>query len=205
MPETLPTGAIACPKCERLLDGSATQRVQCPACAWVGDVVAFSPKALEIEPAKPAMPEDAACNHHQRKKAVAVCAGTGDYICSLCAIELNGQTYSAEFLNGPGKDITGKAFEINLPRPDSQIRTYIVCCFIPYINAIFVVFAFIWIPHAFFLYARALKLKRENELFRRVFGTASMILLPIALVVIGLGWITMVVAIVFAIARNGRY
>ena len=107
---------FSCPGCSNILDTVGQVRLRCPICKWVGDVYLFTPKVLDIEPAKLALPDDAACLHHPRKKAVAVCAGTGDYICSLCAVELNGQTYSANYLEGAGKQLAGSAFDRN-PAP----------------------------------------------------------------------------------------
>ena len=104
--------------------------------------------------------------------ATAVCAGTGDYICNLCAVELNGKTYSAEYLNHGGKDHVAKAFDRVLERPDGRIYLYLILNFIPYVNGFIAVFAFLWLPHAFYLYFKALRMRRESEIFARIMSKA---------------------------------
>jgi hypothetical protein len=190
-----------CPRCSTVLESVTSGRVRCSRCGWSGEVYSFSPRVLDTQPAAAAMPEDATCLHHPRKKAVAVCAGTGDYICSLCAVELNGQTYSAEYLNSAGKNLAGKAFERSLPRPDSQIYLYLLCCFIPYVNFIFLPFAFIWIPHAVLLYFKTLRLREENPILKRIIGMPRMVMIPILLGLFALGWIAGVAAILIAVLK----
>jgi signal peptidase I len=159
-------------------------------------------KSYDSRFAAAALPEDATCLHHPRKKAVAVCAGTGDYVCSLCAIELNGQTYSAEYLNGPGKNLAGKAFDRMLPRPDSQILFYMLLCFVPYLNVIFIAFAFVWIPHAIYLYVKLLRLRRQNEVLARVVGQGRLITVAILIGLFAVGWIIGAIAIAAVVVRK---
>jgi hypothetical protein len=204
MSEAVAAVPFVCPGCSVTLDVVSQGRVQCPRCRWVGDVYSFKPKLLQIEEAVAALPEDATCLHHPRKKAVAVCAGTGDYVCALCAIELNGQTYSAEYLNGAGKTLAGKAFERNLPRPDSQILFYMLLCFVPYINAIFLAFAFVWIPHAIYLFTKLIRLRRENPVLRRVVGQGRLIWIAILISLFGVGWIAMAIGIAVLIVSKNR-
>ena len=141
-----------------------------------------------MQEAELALPDDATCIHHPKKKAIAVCSGTGDYIPPLCSIDLNGKIYSADYLNSTGKTRIGQAFERSLPRPDGLAVLYAISVFIPGVNYVTVPFAFLWIPHAFFLYARALQMRRQNPLFKRVMGRGRVIVLPIVLVVLSLGW-----------------
>ncbi len=202
MTETATIAPFICPGCSITLDTATQGRIRCPQCYWTGEVYTFAPRIVEVEAAALALPEDATCLHHPRKKAVAVCAGTGDYVCSLCAIELNGQTYSADYLNGAGKEMAGKAFDRVLPRPDSRILLYMLLCFIPYVNVIFITFAFIWIPHAVFLYFKAIRLRRDSEILRRVIGRGSLIAIPILLGIFSLAWIGGVIAIIVAIMQQ---
>src|SRR5580658_2840979 len=104
MPEAIAITGFVCPRCGLALaaDKPAQPSIACTRCNWTGEAYHFWRLPADVTSAEAALPEDAVCIHHPRKKAVAVCAGTGDYVCSLCAIELNGQTYSAEYLNGPG-------------------------------------------------------------------------------------------------------
>ena len=197
MTQAIAITQFPCPGCRAALELPTDGPTTCPLCRWHGQAYLFSPLAIKGDAAELALPDDATCIHHPRKKAVAICAGSGDYICSLCAIDLNGQTYSAEYLNTGGKETIGKAFDRYLPRPDSQIMLYFLCLFIPYINVIFIPFAFIWIPHAFYLYFKALRLQRENDLFRRVMGNGRIIGIPVLLSLAALGWIYGVFAIIY--------
>jgi phage FluMu protein Com len=196
---------FVCPRCGTTLAPAdpAETETRCPNCRWVGQVYLFQRMPVNSIAAESALPEDATCMHHPRKIATAICAGTGDYICSLCTIDLNGQTYSADYLNNGGKETLGKAFSRTLPRPDSQIRLYLVGLFIiPYVDIILAIFAFLWIPHAFMLYSKALRMRREDKLFARVMSKSSVIGLPILLSLVGLGWILCVVG--YIVYRSHR-
>ena len=207
MAQTIPITAFACPRCKReLAANDRTQpAVSCPACQWSGEAYHFRRFPADIKPAEAALPEDAACIHHPRKKAVTVCAGTGDYICSLCAIEVGGQTFSADYLNNAGKQTLDKAFDRYLPRPDSHVMTYFVCLLIPYVNFVEFAFAFLWIPHGCILYSRALRMRRENPLLRRLMGRWRMVIIPILLVLCSLLWIFGVLALIIALTSNRSY
>ena len=100
--------------------------------------------------------------------------------------------------------MAGKAFDRILPRPDSRIYLYLILTLVPYVNAAIVAFAFIWIPHAFVLYFKALRLRRENEVFARVMSKSSVVAIPILLVLYAVGWIVGVAAIIFAITTSHR-
>src|SRR5689334_5511439 len=125
---------FSCPRCDSVLSPPSQGATRCPGCGWKGEAYLFSPAAMEVQTAEHALPDDATCIHHPRKKAIAVCAGTGDYICSLCAVDLDGETFSAQYLGAAGKQKAGRAFERNLPRPDSQVVLYLLMPFIPYVN-----------------------------------------------------------------------
>ena len=86
-----PVTSFECPGCGEELAGEQGGRSRCPLCGWQGEAYLFRPLAVKVERAKEALPEDAVCAHHPTKQAVEVCAGTGDYICSLCAVKLEGK------------------------------------------------------------------------------------------------------------------
>ena len=199
-----PSSAVfACPVCRATLAPADAGPTRCPNCRWKGEAYGFSPKALTAERAEAALPEDAVCLHHPSKRATAVCVGTGDYICSLCSVEIDGQTYSAEYLNAGGNQTAKKAFDRKLPRPDSYIYLYLLLLFVPYVNVLMIPFAFVWIPHAVVLYVRALRLRKENPLFARVMGRGRVVTLPILLGLVSVGWVVGVVALTLALV--GRH
>jgi hypothetical protein len=193
-----------CPGCAEHLIPNSSGAVICSYCAWKGEAYLFSPRVLAATSADIALPDEATCLHHPRKKATAICAGTGDYICSLCAVEINGQTFGAEYLNSAGKDKAGKAFDRTLERPDSRIVLYLLLLFIPYINFVVIPLAFVWLPHAFYLYFKALRLRRENPLYRRLIGTPRVVTLAILLFLVTLGWVAGVAALVIYFLSRRR-
>jgi hypothetical protein len=203
MSQALAISQFACPGCDAILATPAQGTVRCSACQWQGDVFLFWRIPVNSATAESALPEDATCIHHPRKKATATCAGTGDYICSLCAVELNGQVYSAQYLDKGGKEKLGSSFERYLPRPDSQIGLYLLLSFIPYVNVAAIPFAFLWIPHGFVLYFRALRLRRENPLYRRLIGVMTVVIYPILLGLFAVGWLAGVVALLYVLTSKG--
>ncbi len=195
---------FACPGCATPLSSPEQGPSVCPTCRWKGEVYRFSPLAVQINAAESALPDEATCMHHPSKKATTVCAGTGDYICSLCAIEVEGQTYSAQYIDSGGKKNLNAAFAQTLPRPDRRINIYLAMAIVvPYINIVMIALGFLWIPHGFILHRRARQMRRENPLFKRVMATSTLIIQPIVLALAGIGWIVMVVAIVFALLGKG--
>jgi hypothetical protein len=194
-----------CPFCGRQIDAAGDGATRCLSCGWRGEIYFFNPLPIQVEHSEQALAEDATCLHHPTKKAVAVCAGTGDYICALCAVELNGETFSAAYLNTTGKDQTSKAskaFARYLDRPDSLIISLIVACFIPYVNFIFAPTSIFWIPYAFYLYAKALRMRRTDPIFRRVMGMGRVITIPILLGLLSLGWIVGLGVLIMRLASS---
>ena len=68
--------------------------------------------------AETARMEDAVCANHPTKKAVTVCAGSGDYICALCRVHIGGKDYSVQYLDHGGKPMADQLFAQRLPRPE---------------------------------------------------------------------------------------
>jgi hypothetical protein len=195
---------VRCPNplCRAPLSPPYNGPIECGMCRWKGELYVFDPLPVAVEHAEQALPEDSCCIHHPTKKAAAICAGTGDYICTLCAVELNGETYSAAYLDTAGKEKIGKAFDRYLERPDNTIVTLLICCFIPYVNFVLIPTAFVWIPYAVFLYFKCLRMRRENPLFARVFGKARVVTIPILLGVFSLAWVGVVIAILAALLSH---
>ncbi len=160
----LMTAAIQCPRCAASLRVESLGLNQCPMCDWTGEVYVFSPPVQEAEKAEKALPDEATCAHHPGKMAVALCAGTGDYICSLCAITLEGKVYSAQHLNRGGRAKLEKAFDRYLSRPDRQVALALVITFL-FSPAVLVA-----VPYSLIRCFSTFKLRRENELYRRVVG-----------------------------------
>lgn len=153
----------ACPRCAERLNPDSGPAVLCGRCGWRGRAFVFRPLPPLVHHPQRALPDDAVCLHHPDKRAVSVCAGTGDYICALCAVELDGQTYSAAFLGGAGRDVWRRATDRYLPRPDRLLGLYalvsLLCLTAPFL-----------LPFAVYGYYRVFRVRRDSELHRRVIG-----------------------------------
>lgn len=186
---------IDCPGCKTVLEASAAdgQACDCPVCLWRGRVWRFDPPEPAIDRPAQALPEDAVCAHHPRKKAEAICAGTGDYICSLCAVTVGGATYSAAYLNRPeANDQLAGQLEQNLPRPERRIKFLILLSILPCYQ---VVLAPAFLAWGVFEYVRLLRLRQHNPLYARVVGPGSAIAAPLLLLIVAAVWLGLVVSV----------
>jgi hypothetical protein len=182
------TGSIQvfCPECHALLAPSGHSFCSCHNCSWDGHVLCFSPRSLDVNPAEAALPEDAVCTQHPAKRAVAVCAGTGDYICALCALQVEGETYSAHYVNTVGRDKLARAFDRKLQRPDSTVLLYCLLCFIPYVNVLWYLGAPVWVPLGYYKLVRAARLRASDPLLARVITRGRLAALAVILALVGL-------------------
>ncbi|MCC8190229.1 MAG: hypothetical protein LIP77_06265, partial [Planctomycetes bacterium] len=113
----------------------------------------------EEAPAEPAGLADAVCAHHPGKKAVAVCAGTGDFICSLCRVSLEGKDYSVQYLDHGGPEVADAFFAPRLPRPDRVLLLLLVLS--PVLSLAAVLLSLPWL-------IKAMNLRRSHPLFAQV-------------------------------------
>ena len=135
--------SFACPHCKTQLETPSGVESYCPRCQWTGTAHLFHAIPVTAQRAEEALPDDATCTHHPAKMAVTVCEGTGDFVCALCHVELDGRSYSIQYLDKGGRDKAAKAFDRYLNRPDRAGRSYAVLgcalffipvvCFIPMI------------------------------------------------------------------------
>lgn len=176
-----------CPTCTQRIAQEVDGPTACVACGWRGEALLFRPSPVEAEKAQDALPDDAACAHHPHKRAEAICEGTGDYICALCAVELDGGIYSAQYLDKAGKDKLDKDARRYVERPDRQL-TYAVV-----LTVLFWPLFFVTVPVSVYYFIKMARLRQHNELFRRLVGPlhfASAVLIIIffaAGIVIGIG------------------
>ena len=181
---------VSCPSCKSdvVVGGEATW---C-SCGWTGRVWAFDPVPITVARALSADASDATCAHHPTKQASAVCAGSGDYICSLCAVPLEGETYSAQYLASGGKGLAQKAFERFLPRPDRVLSgLYLVTLFLYF-------FAAVIFPIAVANFIKVVRLRAADPVFRRLVGRGSVgmhAVLTLVLGAVAVGSVLMIVEI----------
>lgn len=178
-----------CPNCRATLEKPTDEVVSC-SCGWRGSVYFFDPIPPEVSQAEVALTDDAVCSNHPNKKAVAICAGTGDYICDLCRVDLKGETYSIQYLDAGGQEKVKEAYANTLPRPDRLVITLLFLSVITFYGGI------VLIPIALFYYPRIFKLRRNNPTFRRLVSRGrtmfvgfalALFLLMYLVVAIGLG------------------
>lgn len=165
MTDTLPP-TVRCPACAQPITPSETVlNTRCALCGWAGQVLVFNPPAPKaVDQPAPAMGDDTTCVHHPTKRAEAVCSGTGDYICSLCAIDVQGKTYSAAYLNRTEKTDLSEQFNRTLARPDRVILLLALLSIFPWTaiaGPAFLIFAF-------FQFAKLRRQRRESSLYRRL-------------------------------------
>jgi len=103
----------------------------------------------------------AVCAHHPDFRAVAICEGSGDFVCALCAAEVGGHPYSVQFLEKAGPDFFDKKFRRALPRPDRKARQWVFIMFL-----VFPPLLPVAVIMAIFHLANALRLRRTDALFR---------------------------------------
>ncbi|CAN0446027.1 unnamed protein product, partial [Ectocarpus fasciculatus] len=174
---------VRCPSCRGVFPSTPSWPTRCNLCRSTVAVLEFSPPPNLVEEAKAAMPEDVACAFHPNKRADTVCDGTGSYICALCAVPVGGKTYSTEFINTGGLDRLGKGdvFERTLPRPDAGALWCFVLgllCFCTLVGPVVLMGYIAWymVQHR--------KLRNSSELYARVTGRNSGVLMVVGLVVL---------------------
>jgi len=161
---TVKVAGFDCPSCHERLFMENSGPTICPRCGWRGEAYIMRALREKVESANDAAMNQAVCAFHPTKQAMAVCAGSGDYICSLCAVEMDGEVYSAGYLSRGGKKKLTKTFSRRLNRPDREMTVYLL------LTLIFFFLAPVMIPLAIHRYFRALKLRKTDELFARMFS-----------------------------------
>ncbi len=188
---------ILCPKCHTRLEPPQTREasVQCQRCGLITKAYLFTPALPESDDAKPALPEDATCITHPTKQATKICAGTGDYICSLCAIEVKGEIYSAHYISqSQGSKKLQSEFERRHPRPDREVRNYLLLTIIPP----FFYFGFVWLILGLIRYVQMVNLRRTSERYRSMVGRTSVVVGGVLLALLGSLWVLGAGALVMA-------
>lgn len=197
---------ISCPQCARRIEEPPTPATHCPRCGWHGQAYIFHPAARQVDKPVDALPEDATCAHHPTKRAEHVCAGTGDYICSLCAVEIDGKTYSAAYLSHAEQKVAAGKLDRYIKRPDRVIILFFVlsiiltaCIFPAILGPVFWVLAWMRL-------FKTLKLRKTDPLFAQLAGPGRIawliVILGLWTAVYALGLIGILVAIIEAVATH---
>ena len=194
-----------CPACTQQLPDAPTgsldpavAAITCRACGWRGAVLTLTPKPRPEptpEASRVADADDSRCIHHPNKPAVAVCTGTGSYICDLCRVELGGEPYSVQYLDGGGRAVVEERLSTRLPRPERLIGSLLLGSIFPY-TALAAPGFCVW---GWFLLAKARRLRRENPLYREVVGRGALTLASISMIVQTVLTVAIVAGIVFLI------
>ncbi|MBX9653230.1 hypothetical protein K2Y11_06370 [bacterium] len=183
---------FVCPNCKATLETPADEVVSC-ACGWRGSVYSFNPIPPEVNQAEVALSDDAVCSNHPSKKATAICAGTGDYICELCRVDLKGETYSIQYLDAGGQEKVMEAYSNTLPRPDRLVITLLFLSVITFYGGI------VLIPIALFYYPGIFKLRRNNPVFRRLVSRGRALFVGFALALFLLVYLAVAIALGVAV------
>lgn len=137
---------------------------ECSNCGWKGEVFICHAKAPDNAPAEVAGPEDAVCANHPGKKAVAVCSGTGDYICSLCRVQIGDKSYSVQYLDGQGKTQAGLDFSKSMRRWDRLVVFLCLCSVLILMLSPAFVAGMTWALY------KSVRERSQNLLYRQVAG-----------------------------------
>ena len=117
--------AVRCPSCGMPLPATAETlvgRQVCGSCGKACYAGAFDPPpAVEVGQPVPVGPDDVACANHPNFAARHVCAGSGTYICDLCAVTLDGEVLAVQYLDGAGKQKLDRRAATSLKRPDRLV------------------------------------------------------------------------------------
>ena len=158
-----PPGHTACPRCHHSVDESQPGPwLECVSCGWSGRVRWFAPVEEEATVGEAATPDDATCAHHPGRKAEAVCAGSGAYLCPLCTVRLQGRVFDVEYVEAGGVTDLEKAMQRELPRPD---RSAILLTYLPLLFSC--IGPILWIA-ALVYGAKHLRLRKQDPLYRQV-------------------------------------
>lgn len=115
-----------CPRCGAALDDSPGIPTACPKCRWRGRLYRYNPPPRRAQTSELAFEGQATCAHHPDKQATAICTGTGDYICPLCAVEIDGRVYAAQYIDRVGLKTIDSGAAPELGRPDRMIHSWFV-------------------------------------------------------------------------------
>jgi hypothetical protein len=189
--ETVKFSGFDCPKCSERLFVESSGPATCPDCGWSGEAYLLKALKERVEPAPDALPEKAVCAHHPTKQAWAVCAGTGDYICSLCAVEVGGRIYGAGYLDRAGRETLEKTYSRHLARPDATVVYLLLASFLIFFLAPAL------LPFAAVRYYQAVKLRGSDPIYRRVFTVPDMIIKGLLLLALILFTALIIIGIVF--------
>jgi hypothetical protein len=113
--------------------------------------------------------------HHPTKKAIAVCAGTGDYVCALCAVDIEGATYSVAYLDGPGKEKLTEASRRYFQRPDSGALGFVA------LSILVIFLSPLFVPCAVHQYVQMIRLRRQSPIYRRLVGGGRVFFITLGL------------------------
>ncbi len=198
MPPATPVRLLSCPgnACRGLLHQAANGTFHCDTCRLEVNAELFNPIAPAFASPELAMSDDATCVYHPQKKAVTVCQGTGNFICSLCAVEIKGKTYSVQYLENPaGKKVADDWITRYLPRPDRVVSNILVALFIPYADMVVIILFPLWALYGYAQCAKIAKMRRENPLYHDLVGKGRIVIGVVLLSLVLVGWLILAVTL----------
>ncbi len=192
-----PDRVIACPACAGTMVLAANATLHCIRCRMqvYGDI--FNPVVPVIHSPELALSEHATCVYHPQKRAVTVCQGTGSFICALCAVEIKGKVYSAQYLESSvGKKAMDGIASRFLSRPDRVLKNIFVAMFIPYVNALILAPFPFWAIYGYVQCRKMADLRRRDVLYHELVGKWRIVSGAILLSLILAGWLMGVLVLV---------
>lgn len=194
MAVAIPVTTFECPRCTMILEPGSVARTRCPHCGWRGEAHLFRPLVPRVEKAADALPDDAVCTHHPTKRAVAICEGTGDYICALCAIELDGKTYSPQYFSKLGKKKPATSFDRYLNRPDHMVRMLLLLTLLTCGWG-----GLVFVPWAVYCFFKIIRQRNEDPMYRRLVGGVGLAVTGVMTLLFAVGLIALIVGVLVSI------
>lgn len=140
-----------------------------------------------------ALDDDSACANHPTKKATAICDGTGDYICTLCAVDIGEKTYSTAYIDRVGVNSLDAPIQRHLKRPDRTVSLcFVLCLLIYFLGPAWV----IWSVISFF---QMLRYRKTEPIYRQIVGPGDVAVATILVLIPLTGWVFGIGAIVVGI------
>ena len=163
----------------------------------------FNPIAFNLQPVEAAAEDHAHCANHPGRSAVALCAGTGNYVCALCAARLGGEVYSVQFLDSPtGRPLFPQRFPGRLRRPDRLDRLLVHGLLNGAGTLVLAGLFFIVVPVGIVFSSRAIRLRKSDPLYRRLVPRRKIAAMIIATGIwIVLGWLFWLIFLRLTLSR----
>ena len=130
-------------------------------------ILEFAPPPDASEKADHLTDHFAPCTEHPDRLAMEICRGSGNYICPLCTVVIDGEPWSHRYLMTPsGQKLLKDKYISILPRPDRNIPILFSCLILFPLTFIMLMTFVIWIPYLAVQLVNIIRLRRRSWVYR---------------------------------------